>query len=76
MFRNNKLLIAALVLVIIGALNWGLIAINGTNAVTMATSAVGLDMSTQEIVNRVIYALVGVSGLIVAWHTWESSRRM
>jgi uncharacterized membrane protein YuzA (DUF378 family) len=71
MFRNNKLLIAALVLVIIGALNWGLIAINGTNAVTMATSAVGLDMSTQEIVNRVIYALVGVSGVAMAVTAWQ-----
>lgn len=71
MFRNNKLLIAALVLVIIGALNWGLIAINGTNAVTMATSAVGLDMSTQEIVNRVIYGLVGVSGVAMAVTAWQ-----
>jgi uncharacterized membrane protein YuzA (DUF378 family) len=70
MFRN-RLLIAALVLVIIGAINWGLIALNGTNAVTMATSAVGLDMSTQETVNRVIYALVGVSGVAIGVSAWQ-----
>ena len=73
---NAKLVLAAVVLVIIGAINWGLIAINGTNAVTMITSATGLNLSTQAMINRSIYALVGVAGLIVAWHTWESSRRM
>ena len=73
---NSKLVLAAIVLVIIGAINWGLIAVNGTNAVTMITSATGLNLSTQAMINRSIYALVGVAGLIVAWHTWESSRRM
>jgi uncharacterized membrane protein YuzA (DUF378 family) len=73
---NSKLVLAAIVLVIIGAINWGLIAVNGTNLVTMATSATGLQLSTQAMINRAIYALVGVSGLIVAWHTWQSSRRM
>jgi uncharacterized membrane protein YuzA (DUF378 family) len=73
---TSKLVVAALVLVIIGALNWGLIALNGTNAVTMITSATGLDLSTQAMVNRLIYALVGISAIIVAYHSWKSSRRM
>ncbi len=73
---NSKLVLAAIVLVIIGAINWGLIAVNGTNLVTMVTSATGLQLSTQAMINRGVYALVGISGLIVAWHTWQSSRRM
>jgi uncharacterized membrane protein YuzA (DUF378 family) len=70
----QKLYVVALVLVIIGALNWGLIAINGTNAVTLATSAVGLEPSMQEKVNRAVYALVGLSALIVAYHQWPLTR--
>jgi uncharacterized membrane protein YuzA (DUF378 family) len=73
---TSKLVVVAVVLVIIGAINWGLIALNGTNAVTMITSATGLDLSTQAMINRLIYALVGVSGLVVAYHSWKSSRRM
>ena len=73
---NSKLVLAAIVLVIIGAINWGLIAVNGTNLVTMTTSATGLQLSTQAMINRGVYALVGLSGLVVAWHTWETSRHM
>ena len=69
---SGKLYVAALVLVIIGALNWGLIALNGTNAVTMITSATGLELSTQANINRIIYALVGISAIVVAWHSWKS----
>lgn len=46
----------ALVLIIIGAINWGLIAIFNFDLV----AAIFGDMS---IVSRIIYGLVGVSGL-------------
>lgn len=46
----------ALVLIIIGAINWGLIGFFGFNLV----EAIFGDMT---IVSRIIYALVGISGL-------------
>lgn len=46
----------ALVLVIIGAINWGLIGIFEFNLVDTI-------FGTMSIVSRIIYALVGLSGL-------------
>ena len=46
----------ALILIIIGAINWGLIGIFNFNLV----SAIFGDMT---IISRIIYALVGISGL-------------
>lgn len=46
----------ALVLVIIGAINWGLVGIFNVNLV----SAIFGEMS---IVSRIIYSLVGISGI-------------
>ena len=46
----------ALVLIIIGAINWGLIGIFNFNLVDSI-------FGTMSIVSRIIYALVGVSGL-------------
>ncbi len=46
----------ALVLVIIGAINWGLIGIFEFNLVDTI-------FGTMSIVSRIIYALVGISGL-------------
>lgn len=46
----------ALVLIIIGAINWGLIGIFNFNLVDAI-------FGTMSIVSRIIYALVGISGL-------------
>lgn len=46
----------ALVLVIIGAINWGLIGIFNFNLVDSI-------FGTMSIVSRIIYTLVGISGL-------------
>lgn len=46
----------ALVLVIIGAINWGLIGIFNFNLVEMI-------FGNMTIIARIIYALVGISGL-------------
>lgn len=62
--------VIALILVIIGAINWGLIAINGTNLVRVASSAVTSSPSTAETINRVVYGLVGIAGLLVLYKDW------
>lgn len=46
----------ALVLVIIGAINWGLIGLFGFNLVDSI-------FGTMSIISRIIYTLVGISGL-------------
>ena len=50
------LIVIALVLVIIGAINWGLIGFFGFNLVDSI-------FGTMSMVSRIIYALVGISGL-------------
>ncbi len=54
----------ALLLVIIGGLNWGLVGLFDYNLVAMIFG----DMST---VSRVIYDLVGLSALYVAFTGWK-----
>lgn len=46
----------ALVLIIIGAINWGLVGIFNFNLVDSI-------FGTMSIISRIIYALVGISGL-------------
>ncbi len=55
--------IAAGVLVIVGALNWGLVAIAEFDLVA---AIFGLDFGETNAVTRVVYGLVGVSGLWLA----------
>lgn len=62
--------VVALVLVIIGALNWGLIALNGTNLVTAASSAVVSSPATNAMVVRTVYAVVGLAALYVLYRDW------
>jgi len=56
MTRLNGLDVVALILIIIGALNWGLVGLFNFDLVATIFG----DMS---IISRVIYAVVGVSGL-------------
>lgn len=46
----------ALILIIIGAINWGLVGIFNFNLVDAI-------FGTMSIISRIIYALVGISGL-------------
>ena len=46
----------ALVLIIIGAINWGLVGIFNFNLVDAI-------LGTMSVISRIIYALVGISGL-------------
>ncbi len=59
----RKLDAAAMVLVIVGALNWGLIAIAEFDLVA---EIFGLDFGQTNAVTRIIYGLVGLSGLYLA----------
>lgn len=67
---KGKLYVVALVLVLIGALNWGLIALNGTNLVTAATSAATSNPSTMAVVVRSVYAAVALAALYVLYKDW------
>ena len=58
----------AMVLVIVGALNWGLIGALNVNVVDVVASALsGNNPDTREIINKVIYVLVGIAALWVAY---------
>lgn len=48
----------ALVLVIVGAINWGLIGIFNFNLVAFLFDGIS------EVISRIIYIIVGVSGLV------------
>ena len=55
--------IVALVLVVVGALNWGLVALAEFDLVA---EIVGLEFGETNALTRVIYGLVGLSGLWLA----------
>ena len=59
----GKLDIGAGVLVIVGALNWGLVAIAEFDLVA---AIFGLDFGETNAVTRIVYGLVGLSGLWLA----------
>jgi uncharacterized membrane protein YuzA (DUF378 family) len=56
----KKLDIVAAALVIVGALNWGLVAIADFDLVA---ALVGLDFGEVNAVSRVVYGLVGAAGV-------------
>jgi uncharacterized membrane protein YuzA (DUF378 family) len=59
----RKLDIAALILVIVGALNWGLVALGEFDLVA---KIFGLEFGETNAATRVVYGLVGLSGIWVA----------
>jgi uncharacterized membrane protein YuzA (DUF378 family) len=59
----RKLDIAALILVIVGALNWGLVALAEFDLVA---KIFGMEFGHTDAASRVVYGLVGVSGIWVA----------
>lgn len=58
----------ALTVVIIGALNWGLVGLFGINLVSTLFEA-------GSVLERVVYILIGLGGLWVAWGTWGRSKK-
>ena len=59
----RKLDVAALVLAIVGALNWGLVAIARFDLVA---ALFGMDFGETSSITRVVYGLVGLSGVWLA----------
>jgi uncharacterized membrane protein YuzA (DUF378 family) len=59
----RKLDVAALVLVIVGAVNWGLVAIAEFDLVA---KILGMDFGETNALSRIVYGLVGLSGLWLA----------
>ena len=62
MTRTNLRLIAG-ILAIVGALNWGLVAIAEFDLVA---AIFGLDFGETNAATRVVYGLVGISGVLLA----------
>ena len=59
----RKLDAAAMVLVIVGALNWGLVALAEFDLVA---EIFGLGFGQTNVATRIVYGLVGLSGLYLA----------
>ena len=66
-----SLYIVCLILVIVGALNWGLVGAANFNLVSSVTSLVSSNPSTVNTANRVVYVTVGLAALYVLWCDWE-----
>ncbi len=64
----------AVVLVIIGALNWGLIGAFKYNAVTKVTDAIVTNQDTQNTVERTVYVLVGLAALVLIYKKLVAKR--
>ncbi len=59
----RKLDAAAMVLVIVGALNWGLVALAEFDLVA---EIFGLGFGQTNVATRIVYGLIGLSGLYLA----------
>ena len=61
--RNRTIERVAGLLAVIGALNWGLV---GLARFDLVAAVFGLDFGETNAVTRVIYGLVGISGVVLA----------
>ena len=68
MINLNSYKSLALTVIIIGALNWGLVGLFGMNLVSIL-------FGTGSTLERVVYILVGLAGVWVAWGTWGGSKK-
>lgn len=59
----RKVDIVAVILVVVGALNWGLVALAEFDLVA---KVLGMEFGETNAVSRIVYGLVGVSGLWLA----------
>jgi uncharacterized protein len=60
MKKNNPVDLIALILVIVGAINWGLVGIMNFNLVD---ALLGVDVLGTAWVAKIVYILVGIAGL-------------
>lgn len=68
MQKLTTLDVVALVLLVIGGLNWGLIGLADYNLVDMI-------FGSDSMLTRLIYILVGLSGVYVAWLWMKLERK-
>ncbi len=54
------------VLLVVGALNWGLMGLMGLNLVSTV-------LGEGSMLERVVYVLVGLAGVLAAWDMWGTS---
>jgi uncharacterized protein len=59
-------------LLIVGGLNWGLVALANLDLVALVTGAG--QFGSKNVLGAVIYAVVGLSAVYQVW-TWRSSQR-
>jgi uncharacterized membrane protein YuzA (DUF378 family) len=70
---NKTVYWVAMVLVLVGALNWGVVAAVETDAVKWLLSKVGLENESNvenkaSIVSRIVYGLVAVSAIVILFY--------
>lgn len=68
---NRPFDIVALLLVVVGALNWGLV---GLFELDLVAEVVGEEFGAVNLVSRIVYLLVAVAGLYVASLIFRVSR--
>jgi uncharacterized membrane protein YuzA (DUF378 family) len=68
---SKRLDLIALLLVIVGAINWGLV---GLFEFDLVATLVGEEFGKVNIVSRVVYVLVGLSGLYLVSHLARVAR--
>ncbi len=68
-YRMNPLDVTALVLVIVGALNWGLVGLFDFNLVTAI-------FGTFTFLTRLVYILVGAAGVYAIWTAVKATQEV
>jgi uncharacterized membrane protein YuzA (DUF378 family) len=69
---GKRLELPALLLVIVGALNWGLVGLFG---VDLVAELVGEEFGQTNLASRIVYVLVGLAGLALIPALARSSQR-
>ena len=69
----QMLYVIALVLLVIGGLNWGLVAVG---EVDLVAAIFGMDFGETNAGSRFVYALVGISAIVLAALGFRHSRRV
>lgn len=64
----KELKVVTLPLVVVGALNWGLVGLMGLNLVSAVFGAGSL-------LEKGVYIAVGLAGLLLAWEKWGGSKK-
>lgn len=64
--KSYKSLVLAVV--VIGAINWGLVGLVGLNIISTL-------FGQGTVLEKVVYVLVGLAGVLLAWEKWGSAAK-